>query len=122
MPTKFILVVIVLILVSSIHAPSVLAKDFSFQYKKSELITKSGTENIFNRILRLSEEVCDYQFEPPYAVKSHNMYQRCMRRTVKELIIDLSHPQLTRLYETKLISKDTLRESDTQNNSSAQRR
>ena len=92
---NFILAVVTFTAISV--APSAYAKDMHIRYSKAELATPVGVERVYHRIHVAAEEVCDYQFGRPYAQKSRARFERCVRRTAKEIVGMVGHPKLDSL-------------------------
>lgn len=95
------------VLASLTFASSASGKDFDFRYAKTDLLSHSGAVNIYHRIYDFSGILCEHQFKPPYAVKSRSIFERCVRRTVKEMVKKISHPSLDRVYQAKLILRQS---------------
>jgi UrcA family protein len=87
-----------LLIAAAILSPSAQAKEFSVSYSKAELATASGASQVYHRIYDQAEKLCDLEFKQFSSSKTKLRYQRCLRRTVKEFVWQVDHPNVDKAY------------------------
>jgi len=86
------------LVMASALASTAQAKDFDVRYKKTELTSIEGATQIYHRIYDTAEDLCDYQFKNYPSSKTKARYNRCLRRTVKEFVGQIDHPNVDQAY------------------------
>lgn len=87
-----------LLIAAAILSPAAQAKEFSVSYSKAELATASGAAQVYHRIYDQAEKLCDLEFKQYTSSKTKLRYQRCLRRTVKEYVWQIDHPNVDQVY------------------------
>lgn len=101
---KSVMTLTAIILATAAMQAGAVAKDFSVNYKKSELTTMSGAQAVFSRVETAAIDLCRFEAKESFATKSNLRLDRCIRRTKKEFVQMIGGEKLQRVYAAKLIS------------------
>jgi|GEM_PF-5141155 len=87
-----------IVIAAALFAPAAQAQEFEVRYKKTELTSFDGAVQVYQRIYETAQAHCDYQFKTFSSSKTRTRYDRCLRRTVKEIVGQIDHPNIDRAY------------------------